>query len=202
MWNSYRFFRYLHKVATKAFLRKFHVRFVSIHILNVPLHISLRNLLPRYLRFSAHRFLDRSPLPIRFHSVTLSCMSGSPGDVEKPHSPALSSLHLRHSSFSDTSVISPTSQLILQPFRCFTHATGTSPTSPGEPSVLSSVYNAEVNNEYSNIYRNQGWDSWFDDEIFTICRSPLFHDNDKYHMRNRSSILTILEILTNKIILS
>ena len=38
------------------------------------------------------------------------------------------SLHLRHSSFSNPSVASPTSQLILQPFRCFTYVTDHSPT--------------------------------------------------------------------------
>ena len=47
----------------------------------------------------------------------------------EPHSPTLTSLHLRHSSFSNPSAASPTSQLILQPFRCFTYAIGTSPTS-------------------------------------------------------------------------
>ena len=43
------------------------------------------------------------------------------------------SLHLRHSSFSNLSVASPKSQLILRPFRCFTYVTGTSPMSPAEP---------------------------------------------------------------------
>ena len=38
-------------------------------------------------------------------------------------------LHLRHSSFSKSYIASPTSQVILQPFRCFTYVTGTSPTS-------------------------------------------------------------------------
>ena len=38
------------------------------------------------------------------------------------------SLHLRHSSFSNPSVALPTSQLILQPFRCFTYATAHSAT--------------------------------------------------------------------------
>ena len=38
------------------------------------------------------------------------------------------SLHLRHISFSNPSVALPTSQLILQPFRCFTHVPGHSPT--------------------------------------------------------------------------
>ena len=57
------------------------------------------------------------------------------------HSPTLSLLHLRHSSFSNPSVALPTSQLILQPFsrlptsqfilqpfRCFTYVTAHSPT--------------------------------------------------------------------------
>ena len=37
------------------------------------------------------------------------------------------SLHLRHSSFSNPSVALPTSQLILQPFRCFTYVKAHSP---------------------------------------------------------------------------
>ena len=46
------------------------------------------------------------------------------------HSPSFPSLHLRHSSFSNPSVASPTSQLILQPFRCFTYVTAHFPTLP------------------------------------------------------------------------
>ena len=46
-----------------------------------------------------------------------------------PHSPTLTSLHLRHSSFSNPSATLHTSQLILQPFRCFSYVIGTSPTS-------------------------------------------------------------------------
>ena len=62
------------------------------------------------------------------------------------HSPTLPLLYLRHSSFSNPSfasptsqallilsnlcVMSPTSQLILQPFRCFTYVTAHSPTLP------------------------------------------------------------------------
>ena len=53
------------------------------------------------------------------------------------HSPTLPSLHLRHSSFSNPSVASPTSQLILQSFFCFAYITGSSLTSPGEPSMVS-----------------------------------------------------------------
>ena len=44
------------------------------------------------------------------------------------HSPTLPSLYLRHSSFSNPSVASPTSQLILQPFPRFTYVTTHSPT--------------------------------------------------------------------------
>ena len=43
---------------------------------------------------------------------------------------------LRHSSFSNPSLASPTSQLILQPFFCFSYVTGFSPTSPGEPPMI------------------------------------------------------------------
>ena len=46
------------------------------------------------------------------------------------HSPTLPSLCLSHSSFSNPSVASTTSQLILQPFRRFTYVTAHSPTLP------------------------------------------------------------------------
>ena len=46
------------------------------------------------------------------------------------HSPTLPSLYLRHSSFSNSSVALPTSQLILQPFFRFSSVTGSSLTSP------------------------------------------------------------------------
>ena len=49
------------------------------------------------------------------------------------HSPTIPSLYLHHSSFYNHSVASPTSQLILQPFFCFSHVTGFSLTSPAEP---------------------------------------------------------------------
>ena len=49
-------------------------------------------------------------------------------DNEFSHSPNFPPLHLRHSSFSNTSVALPTSQLILQPFRCFTYVTAHSAT--------------------------------------------------------------------------
>ena len=43
------------------------------------------------------------------------------------HSPIFPSLHLRHTLFSNLSVALPTSQLILQLFRCFTYVTAHSP---------------------------------------------------------------------------
>ena len=45
------------------------------------------------------------------------------------HSPILPPLYPRQSSFSNPSAALPTSQLILQPFRCFTYVIGTSRTS-------------------------------------------------------------------------
>ena len=83
-------------------------------------------------------------------------MGGSPGDVSEdpvteekrkklivqifrhftyvtPHSPTLSSLYLRHSSFSKPSVASPMSQFILQPIFRFSNVTSSSLNSPGEP---------------------------------------------------------------------
>ena len=54
----------------------------------------------------------------------------------RAHSPTFPSLYLRHSSLSNSSVASPTSQLILQPFFRFSYVIGSSLTSPGEPSMI------------------------------------------------------------------
>ena len=48
--------------------------------------------------------------------------------LSSAHSSTFPSLHLRLNSFSNPSVALPTSQLILQPFRCFTYVTTHSPT--------------------------------------------------------------------------
>ena len=50
--------------------------------------------------------------------------------VTAHYSPSFPSLHLRHSSFSNSSLALPTSQLILQPFRRFTYVIAHSPTLP------------------------------------------------------------------------
>ena len=57
------------------------------------------------------------------------------------HSPTLPSLYLRHNSFSNSSVASPTLQFILQPFFRFSYGTGSSLTSPGEPPMEKWVVN-------------------------------------------------------------
>ena len=48
--------------------------------------------------------------------------------MSRNNSPTFPSLHQCHSSFSNPSVALPTSQLILQPFSCFTNDTANSPT--------------------------------------------------------------------------
>ena len=75
----------------------------------------------------------------------------------QPHPPTLTSLHLRHSSFFNPSVAPPTSQHILQPFRCFTYITCTSPTSSGHSPTFpllhlrhSSFSNPSVASPFSN----------------------------------------------------
>ena len=50
--------------------------------------------------------------------------------LRRAHSPTFPSLNLRHSSFSNISVASPTSHLILQPFRRFIYVTAHSPAFP------------------------------------------------------------------------
>ena len=59
------------------------------------------------------------------------------------HSPTLLSLYLRHSSFFNPSVASPTSQLIHQPIFCFSYVTGSSLTSPGEPPMQYTFQNQQ-----------------------------------------------------------
>ena len=48
--------------------------------------------------------------------------------MSRAHSPTFPSLHLRHNSFYNPSLALPTSQLILEHFRCFTYITAHSPT--------------------------------------------------------------------------
>ena len=58
------------------------------------------------------------------------------------HSPTFTSLYPRHSSFFNPSVVSPTLQVILQPFFRFSHVTGSSLMSPGGPPMSGSIVQA------------------------------------------------------------
>ena len=62
---------------------------------------------------------------ITAHSPTFPSLHLRHSSLSNP-----SVLHLRHSSFPNLSVTSPTSQLILQPFRRFTYVTAHYPTLP------------------------------------------------------------------------
>ena len=75
------------------------------------------------------------PITPRWRTHVSFIMGGSPGDVsEEPDVGEAKEgfqnegFHLRHSSFSNPSAALPTSQLILQPFRCFTYVTAHSQT--------------------------------------------------------------------------
>ena len=70
------------------------------------------------------------------HSPTLILQPFRHFTYVTAHSPTLPSLYLRHSSFSNPSVASPTSQLILQPFFRFFYVTGFSLTLAGEPPMV------------------------------------------------------------------
>ena len=67
------------------------------------------------------------------------------------HFPTLPSFYLRHSSFSNPYVASPTSQLILQPFFRFSYVTGFSLTSPGEPHFSGSVHTHTDTHTHTHI---------------------------------------------------
>ena len=72
------------------------------------------------------------------------------------NSPTFPSHHLRHKSFSNPSVASPTSQFILQPFFRFFYATSSSLNSAGEPPMI----------EHSKI-RRYGHEYWKDTKTST-----------------------------------
>ena len=96
------------------------------------------------------------------------------------HSPTLPLLHLRHSSFSNPTVASPTSQLILQPFFRFSYVTGSSLTSPGEPSMICNRTRALWNNIYSN-HCAEKFNNHFVCVVIFLRRSK-FYPNTCAHM--------------------
>ena len=76
------------------------------------------------------------------------------------HSPTLPSLYLCHNSFSNPSVASLTSQLILQPFFRLSYITGFSLTSPGDPPMVrGQVWTRRIEVKIQLfIARDQTWD--------------------------------------------
>ena len=69
------------------------------------------------------------------------------------HFPTLPSHYLRHSSFSNPSLASPTFQFILQPFVRFSYVTSSSLNSPGEPPMsLGEMLNGGDKKWPTNIY--------------------------------------------------
>ena len=72
-----------------------------------------------------HRGLHSDYIVSRESTFGHHCFTAS---ISSAYSPTFPSLHLRHNSFSNPSVAFPTSQFILQPFRCSTYATAHSPT--------------------------------------------------------------------------
>ena len=71
-----------------------------------------------------HRGTCGSPGDVGEVSMTYTKQRNGSASFSNP-----SSLHLRHSSFSNPSATLPMSQLILLPFCCFTYVIGTSPSS-------------------------------------------------------------------------
>ena len=84
------------------------------------------------LRFIHHKTMGCSPgelrEDLRAHSPIFPSLH-----LRQNHSPTLTSLYLRPSSFSNPSIASPTSQFILQPFFRFSYVKRSSLNSPGEP---------------------------------------------------------------------
>ena len=99
-----------------------------------PLSIMFNIAALRFLSSSSQFFGRHLCLPIWLKKPFM-CENKCPPEF-KVHSTTFPSLHLRYSSFSNPFIASPTSQLILQPFFRFSYVTGSSRTSPGEPSML------------------------------------------------------------------
>ena len=83
------------------------------------------------LKIYFHQYVQKIMLFLQKHSHFLKLQYLFRAHVinnEQSSSPTFSSLHLNHNSFSNPSIALPPSQLILQPFRCFTYVTVHSPT--------------------------------------------------------------------------
>ena len=86
-----------------------------------------------------------------FHRVTHVTAILQANDINL--TPILPSLYLRHNSFSNPSVASPTSQFFLQPFFRFSYVTGSSLMLRGEPQCdVKPNYNNSSNNKTQYQY--------------------------------------------------
>ena len=116
--------------------------------------LPLAELQPRFLPFG------RTP-EWRMTLYILYCMPGeSPKTtMSRAHSPNLPSLHLRHSSFSNPCVVLPTSQLVLQPFRC-PHLRHSSFSNPSFASPSQALHLRHMANRpwYYNLWFSDIWD--------------------------------------------
>ena len=88
------------------------------------------------------------------------------------HSPTLLSLYLRHSTFSNPSVASPTSQFILQPFFRFSYVTSSSLTSPGEPPMLSQ-------DSFARTRLDAGLENDYYQSFSTNCNLNVVHNDSE-----------------------
>ena len=153
-------------------------------------------------------------------------MGGSPGDVsEEPVTQENElcrrwndgnvgewTLHLRHSSFSNPSFALPTSQLIFQPFRCFTYITVHPPT------LLSLflrhrlftyvTWRVAHNLKIRNSGRRRGWwvhqlNEWRiqQGEYLNLLREMTDNDRQEFLFHNRLNPDQIEIIMTTKFIL-
>ena len=139
-------------------------------------------------------------------------MGGSPGELSEElvtqekrkkgrgikssaHSPTFPSLHLRHNSFSNPSVALPTSQLILQPFRCFTYVTVHYPTLPSLYLRHSSFSNAFAASPTSQFILQPFF-------RFTYVTSSSFNSPGEPPMSNSSITLFLSMWLTDTVVVS
>ena len=94
-----------------------------------------------------------------------------------------SSLYLSHSSFSNLSVVSPTSQFILQPFFRFSYVTSSSLNSPGQPPTQSSFSNLSVTTQSPTLPLLYLRHSSFSNPSFASPTSQALHS---IHLASRS----------------
>ena len=83
---------------------------------------------PAFRRPEIWSFVLNCSIIVKFSAYSKMQFGAMTITMSSAHSPTLPSLHLHHNSFSNPFVALPTSQLILQPFCCFTYIAVHSPT--------------------------------------------------------------------------